>query len=127
MEGNSNSRERILSSPSYWVEAINGQLYNAIIEFMEAHNMKQKDLARHLNISPGRVSQILNDGEINFSIEKIVDIALKIGKVPSFELVDKATYLRQETQHAAGTLTMYDLSHDEQLAAEVREPGEDNE
>jgi transcriptional regulator with XRE-family HTH domain len=71
-------------------------LYDAIIRFMEANKMKRKDLAEHLGISKGRVSQILNDGEINFSMEKIIDIALKLGKYPSFEFVDKDAFLRNE-------------------------------
>lgn len=75
-------REKIISQPSYWVEKINGELYDSIMNYMEAHNMKQKDLAKHLGISTGRMSQIINEGDINFSLEKIIQIALKIGKIP---------------------------------------------
>lgn len=90
MKTNNNFKKEILSSPGYWVEAINGLLYEAILNFMESRNMKRKDLAKHLGISAGRVSQILNDGEINFSIEKLVEIALKLGKVPQLQLIDIA-------------------------------------
>ena len=58
--------------------------------------MKQKDLAKHLGISPGRVSQILNDGNINFSIEKIIEIAIKVDKIPNFIFEDKSTFLKGE-------------------------------
>ena len=85
-------QKRILEQPDYWIEGINADLYDAIVNFMEDNDMKQKDLAAHLEISTGRVSQILNDGNINFSIEKIIQIALKIGKFPSFKLVDKKTF-----------------------------------
>lgn len=95
MNVNKNIREKILNQPSYWVEGINGYLYEAILTYMEENNMKRKDLAKHLDISPGRVSQILNDGEINFSIDKIIQIALKIGKFPDFKLQDKETYLER--------------------------------
>lgn len=86
-------REKILNQPSYWVEGINSFLYNAILEYMEENDMNRTELATHLGISKGRVSQILNDGEINFSIEKIVQIALKVNKYPVFELKDKSSYL----------------------------------
>jgi transcriptional regulator with XRE-family HTH domain len=91
-----NFREQILENPVYWVEGINGMLYDAIVTYMEKHQMKQKDLAKHLSISPGRVSQILNDGNINFSLEKIIEIAMKVDKIPNFLFEDKSTYLQSE-------------------------------
>lgn len=85
--------EKILNHPSYWIEGINGILYNGIVEFMTRNDLNRTELGKHLGISKGRVSQILNDGEINFSIEKIIEISLKIGKYPIFELVDSKVYL----------------------------------
>lgn len=100
-------REKILNQPSYWVEGINSCLYNAIIEYMEENEINRTELAALLGISKGRVSQILNDGEINFSIEKIVQIALKINKVPIFELKDKSSFLSDlnSIDHKAKALT----------------------
>lgn len=89
-------RDKIISQPGYWVEQINGVLYDAIIDFMETHSMKRKDLAKHLGISKGRVSQIINDGEINFRLEKIIEISLKLGMVPHFELENKNDFLEKE-------------------------------
>lgn len=96
MKTTRNFRAHILENPIYWVEGINGMLYDAIVRYMEKHQMKQKDLAKHLGISPGRVSQILNDGNINFSIEKIIEIAIKVDKIPNFVFEDKLTYLEGE-------------------------------
>jgi predicted XRE-type DNA-binding protein len=96
MKTTRNFREQILENPVYWVEGINGMLYDAIVTYMEKHQMKQKDLAKHLSISPGRVSQILNDGNINFSLEKIIEIAMKVDKIPNFMFEDKSTYLKSE-------------------------------
>jgi transcriptional regulator with XRE-family HTH domain len=98
MKTTRNFREQILENPVYWVEGINGMLYDAIVTYMEKHHMKQKDLAKHLMISPGRVSQILNDGNINFSLEKLIEIALKVDKIPAFLFEDKSTYLERERQ-----------------------------
>lgn len=84
-----NLREEILNQASYWVEGINNELYNAILDFMEQKTLNRTQMAKHLGISKGRMSQILNDGEINFSIEKLIEIALKIDKYPDFKLVDK--------------------------------------
>lgn len=85
-------RERILLSKSYWMESINGEVYTALVEFMESKNFKQSDLAEHLGISPSRVSQILNNGEVNFSIQKLIEISLKINRIPQFRLEHKDVY-----------------------------------
>lgn len=92
-------RDKIISQPGYWVEQINGVLYDAIMDYMETHNMKRKDLAKHLGISKGRVSQIINDGEINFRLEKIIEISLKLGMVPHFNLENKSEFLAKEEIH----------------------------
>jgi len=96
MNTNNNIREKILNQPSYWVEGINGFLYDSIVNYMENNNLNRTKLAEHLGISKGRVSQILNDGEINFSLEKIIEIALKVDKFPVFEFKNKQEYLNKE-------------------------------
>lgn len=96
MKTNNNIREKIINQPSYWVEGVNGLLYNAIVDYMEANNLNRTRLAAHLGISKGRVSQILNDGEINFSLEKIIEIALKVDKLPVFEFQVKQDFLDRE-------------------------------
>ena len=83
--------ENILNQPGYWVEAINGMLYEAITEYMKSHKINRAQMAEYLGISRGRMSQILNDGDINFSIEKLVEIALKVGKYPVIQFEDKET------------------------------------
>ena len=98
MKTTNDIHEKILNQPSYWVEGVNGFLYNAVVSYMEANNLNRTKLASHLGISKGRVSQILNDGEINFSLEKIIQIALKVGKFPVFEFQDKQAYLQKESK-----------------------------
>lgn len=77
-----NKHESILSQTGYWIEAVNGILYEAVIGYMENNNLNRTRMAEHLGISKGRLSQILNDGNINFSLEKIIEIAIKVGKYP---------------------------------------------
>lgn len=85
----------IIEEPSYWIEGINSELYNAILDYMEVNNLNRTKLASKLGISKGRVSQILNDGNINFSIEKIVEISLKVGKFPTMNLRDRNEYIEE--------------------------------
>lgn len=113
MKTSNNFREKMLNNPVYWVEGINGLLYDAIVSYMENNNMKKKDLAKHLGISPGRVSQILNEGDINFSLEKIVEIALKLDKFPSFIFENKASYLERERKLSAAKRILLSYNQDE--------------
>ncbi len=109
MKENNRYREKMLANPTYWVEGINGLLYDAIVNYMEKNQMKRKDLARHLNISTGRISQILNDGDINFSLEKIIEIAIKVDKFPNFSFEDKEAYFEKERflAHATSIFMSY--------------------
>lgn len=93
-----NSRKIILNQPAYWVEGLNGYLFDAILCYMEKNNMNRTSLAAHLGISKGRVSQILNEGNINFSIEKIIEIAIKVDKFPVFEFTDKDVFYENENK-----------------------------
>lgn len=98
MNKNNKFREQILNQASYWVEGINGSIYDSIITYMENNDLNRTKLATHLGISKGRVSQILNDGEINFSLEKIIEIALKVDKFPVFDFINKETFLKNEKE-----------------------------
>ena len=95
------TREQVISEPGYWVEELNGKIYDAIVRYMEARNFKQKDMAKHLKISTGRMSQILNTGDINFSYSKIVSILLKLDLIPHFELESKSELLKSELHQYA--------------------------
>lgn len=98
MKATNNGRKIILNQPAYWVEGLNGYLYDAIVSYMETNNLNRISLANHLGISKGRVSQILNDGNINFSIEKVIEIALKVDKFPAFEFIDKEVFYEKESK-----------------------------
>ncbi len=93
----SNNFSRILKESSYWVEGINGLLYNSILDYMEKNNLNRTQLAKELGLSKGRISQILNDGEINFSIEKLVEISLKINMFPILKFEDCDSYIDKLT------------------------------
>lgn len=96
MSNKLNYRELILNQPSYWVESINGALYDAIIKYKNDNKLKNKDLAELFEISNSRVSQILNTGNINFSIDKLVSIVLKTDLFPVIDFIDKKEYLNKE-------------------------------
>ncbi|MBE8715290.1 helix-turn-helix domain-containing protein [Sphingobacterium hungaricum] len=85
----------IIEEPSYWVEEVNNILYDGIVRYMEHKKLNRTEFAEYLGISKGRLSQILNSGEVNFSLEKLFYIALKIDKVPQIIFEDKLDYIKQ--------------------------------
>lgn len=106
----SNNLEKILAEPSYWIEGVNGDLYNAIIEYMEENNLTKTETAKVLGISKGRLSQILNCGNSNFTIKKLIEISIKVGKYPVFELNDKKSYISQLNKNKGVVLKIYHLN-----------------
>ncbi|AWM34869.1 XRE family transcriptional regulator [Hymenobacter nivis] len=81
------TRRAILSRPTYWLTEIRMDLMRAVEDYMQTHNMNRRQLAEHLECSPGYVSQMLN-GDTNVSLEKLCDVALAVGKVPSVKFED---------------------------------------
>lgn len=79
----------IIQEPSYWVEQVNNTMYDAMVTYMGKNNLNQTQFAEYLGISKGRLSQILNSREINFRIEKLFSIALKISEIPQITFQEK--------------------------------------
>lgn len=96
MKNSMEFRKTILNQPEYWIESINTEIYNLLINFMEEKNLKKQDLASFLGISAGRVSQILNDGECNFNINTLIEIALKLETFPVLKFEDQQHFLATE-------------------------------
>jgi transcriptional regulator with XRE-family HTH domain len=86
---------KLLNEPSYWVEEINGMLYDATLDYMEKNKLNRTQLAVYLEISKKELSQLLTDGDNSFSVEKVLEISLALGKFPIFNLKDKKEYLRE--------------------------------
>ncbi len=81
------TRRAILSRPTYWLTEIRMDLMRAVEDYMQTHSMNRRQLAEHLKCSPGYVSQMLN-GDTNVSLEKLCEVALAVGKVPSVKFED---------------------------------------
>lgn len=106
----SNNLEKILAKSSYWIEGVNGDLYNAIMEYMEENNLTKTETAKILGMSKGRLSQILNCGNSNFTIKKLIEISIKVGKYPVFELNDKKSYISQLNKNKGAVLKIHHLN-----------------
>lgn len=75
------TREEILKEPAYWTAMIQTELYNCAERFMKENHMNRTQLSKHLGVSKGYVSQLLN-GDYDHKISKFVELALSFGVVP---------------------------------------------
>lgn len=80
------TRERLLKSSAYWVANIQIALYQCAEKFMRKNRMNRSQLAKHLGVSNGYVSQLLN-GNYDHKLSKVVDLALAFGYVPDFKFI----------------------------------------
>lgn len=78
------NRKEIISSPEYWIAKTQIDLYNCAENFMESNKMNRAQLAKHLGVSKGYVSQLLN-GDYDHKLSKLAELSIAFGFVPKIE------------------------------------------
>jgi transcriptional regulator with XRE-family HTH domain len=81
------SKKELLKTPNYLLTKYQNEIYRQLISFMESNNLTQKEVAQKLGVSGSYISQVLN-GNFNFTLKKLIELGLMIGKVPYFEFVE---------------------------------------
>ena len=84
-----------MKSPEYWVTGIQIELYNCAERFMEQHKLNRKQLALHLGVSKGYVSQLLN-GDYDHKLSKLVELSLAFGYVPNMKFMPIQEFMSVE-------------------------------
>jgi predicted XRE-type DNA-binding protein len=90
------TREDLIKSSEYWIEIIQNKVYSDLMEYIEQNGVSNKDLAKSLGISKGRVSQILSGDNLNFRLDTLVKLCLAIDKIPSFQLENIGKYVEAD-------------------------------
>ncbi len=91
------TREELLKSPEYWFENAQNDLFSQVTEYMEKEGINQNQLADRLGVTKGYVSQILK-GEFNYTLKKLIEISLAIGKVPQIEYKTIADIISEDNR-----------------------------
>lgn len=89
------TRQRILRSPAYWISKIQIALYNCAEKFMADNSMNRTQLAQHLGVSKGYISQLLN-GDYDHKLSKLVELSLSFGFVPKIEFQPISGVMKEE-------------------------------
>lgn len=75
------TEEELLASPAFWLDTTQNELFRVVSKFQKKNKLSKKQLAVALDCSERTVGQLLN-GNINCSMEQLINISLKMGKAP---------------------------------------------
>ena len=92
------TREHLLRNERFWTETIQNKIYNDLASYIKTEKISQKEIAKRLGVSKGRISQILNGANLNFRIDTLVKICLAINKVPNFKFEDIKSFIESDTK-----------------------------
>ena len=79
-------REELIKNKGYHITRIQNELFRQLHKFMEKTGMNRTQLAKHLGVSKGYVSQVLN-GNFDFKLSKLVELSLAMGMVPEINFI----------------------------------------
>ena len=106
-------RERTLSSPAYWFEKAQNELFRQFHYYMKQEDINQTELAARLGLTKGRVSQILR-GESNFTMKTLIELSLSIRKIA------KINYVSIEDEVKADELKRVEIQNRKELVNEKK-------
>jgi plasmid maintenance system antidote protein VapI len=94
------SREELYQTKEYWLESIQNEIFIQLEDFMQENNLNKAGLAKELGVSRAYITQILN-GEFNFSLKKLIELSLAIGKVPNLHFQDMNEFINKKEEQLA--------------------------
>lgn len=86
------SFEELAQTEEYWLTNIQCDLYARVEEYREANKWNRSQLAKHLGVSKGYVSQILN-GDFDHKLSSLIKLALAVGVVPNLKFQPVEEYI----------------------------------
>lgn len=75
------TKKELHTSPEYWLEMAQNELFRQLSNFMQREGLNQSQLAEKLGVSKGYISQVLN-GNFNYKLRTLVELSIAIGKAP---------------------------------------------
>ena len=91
------TKEELFESPAYLLTLYQNEIFREVHGYMQENGITQKELAKKLGVSDAYVSQILN-GKFNFTLKKLIELGLAIGRIPKIKFVPQAAVLKTPKQ-----------------------------
>ena len=105
------TQEELLESPAYLLTLYQNEIFREVHSYMQENGITQKELAKKLGVSDAYVSQILN-GKFNFTLKKLIELGLAIGKIPKIKFVPQTTVLNKPKQKNSVTKSRLSLTEE---------------
>lgn len=99
--------EELVNKPEYWLENIQNEIFRQVTAYLKDNNLTQTQFAKQLGVSKGYVSQIMK-GEFNYTLKKLIELSLAIGKAPVIDFKPLAEIIPAENEvvSSPGTLSI---------------------
>ena len=94
-QANMLKNNELVQRPEYWLETIQNEIFRQVAAYLKDNNLTQTQLAKQLGVSKGYISQIMK-GEFNYTLKKLIEISLAIGKAPIIEFKPLAGFGKAE-------------------------------
>jgi len=78
------TREELFKTEEFWLETIQNEVFRQVDAYLKDNKLTQTQFAEQLGVSKGYVSQVMK-GEFNYTLKKLIEISLAIGKAPLLE------------------------------------------
>lgn len=97
----------LVKTKGFILATIQNDLYGEVSTYMNEKDLNQTKLAQELKVSKSYISQVLN-GNFNYTISKLIDLSLAIGKIPSItfkdikSVIDEATVMESKKTLSTG-------------------------
>ena len=95
--------EELTRTEGYWLTTIQSDLYAKVEEFRKARGWTRSQLAEHLGVSKGYVSQVLN-GDFDHKLSSLIRLALAVDTVPNLKFQDPTEYVENYVSGYDGCL-----------------------
>jgi len=96
--------EDLINRPEYWLETIQNEIFRQLSAYLDDHNMTQSQFAAQLGVSKGYLSQVMK-GEFNYTLKKLIELSLAIGKVPEISFKPLSEIITIENKADASQAT----------------------
>ena len=89
-------RKELVERPEYWLETIQNEVFRQVAAYLKDNKLTQNQFAEQLGVSKGYVSQVMK-GEFNYTLKKLIELSLAIGKAPLIDFKTLAEIIPDES------------------------------
>jgi transcriptional regulator with XRE-family HTH domain len=103
------TRKELVKKPEYWLETIQNEIFRQLDAYLREKNISQTQFAQQMGVTKGYISQVMK-GEFNYTLKKLIEISLAIGKAPVIEFKPLDIEISQPNENTSSEDPLHDLN-----------------